>query len=155
MLLTINGYNKLRDDLEKLIKVDLPYVVNMLEETRPIGVSDEFPPEYLQALDLQNRVEKKILDLRNILKDCCLFDSTMVKRNGNDILIGFGCSVVLYNYETNKDITYSIVSSFESDVSKGLISIDCPFAKEMLGLKVGDSFEFNDNEYEIKNVKVL
>ena len=155
MLLTNNGYTKLRDDLEKLVKVDLPYVVNMLEETRPIGVSDEFPPEYLQALDLQNRVEKKIMDLRDILNNCCLFNSSMVKRNGNDILIGFGCSVVLHNFNTNKDITYSLVSSFESDVNKGLISVDCPFAKEMIGLKSGDDFEFNDIEYEIKNVKVL
>ena len=155
MLLTNDGYTKLRDDLEKLIKVDLPYVVNMLEETRPIGVSDEFPPEYLQALDLQNRVEKKIMDLRELLNNCCLFNSSMVKKNGNDILIGFGCSVVLHNFNTNKDITYSLVSSFESDVQNGLISIDAPFSKEMIGLKAGDYFEFNDNEYEIKSVSIL
>ena len=155
MLLTINGYNKLREDLEKLVKVDLPHVVNMLEETRPIGVSDEFPPEYLQALDLQNRVEKKILDIRKILSSCLIFEPSMVKKVGNDILIGFGCSVELYDITRKKSIVYKIVSTMESDVSNGFISIDCPFSKEMFGLKAGDCFEFNDNEYEIKSVSIL
>lgn len=155
MILTTKGYDKLKMELDKLVKIDLPYVVDMLEETRPIGVSDEFPPEYLQALDLQNRVEKKILDIREILSESILFNPSMIKYKDNNILIGFGCKVVIYDYNKDKTITYSLVSSYESDVQNGLISIDAPFSKEMIGLKVGDYFEFNDNEYEIKSVSIL
>lgn len=156
VLLTHNGYDKLTKDLDKLLKHDLVDVVKMIEETRPIGCSDEFPPEYMQALDLQNRVEKKILDLRSILNDCELFNPNMITYNkDHNIKIGFGSVVKLLNCNTNKEITYTLVSIYESDINNGFMSISAPFALEMKGLSVGDSFEFNDIEYEILNVNYV
>ena len=38
------------------------------------------------------------------------------------------------------------------DVSNGIISVNAPFTKEMLGLHFGDYFCFNENEYVITNI---
>lgn len=153
ILLTRNGYDILTNKLTKLLKNDLVNVVKMIEETRPIGCSDEFPPEYMQALDLQNRVEKKILDIRKVLNDCELFNPNMITYNkDHNIKIGFGSVVKLLNCNTNKEITYTLVSIYESDINNGFMSISAPFAVEMIGLTIGDTFEFNDIEYEILDV---
>lgn len=153
ILLTRNGYDILTNKLTKLLKNDLVNVVKMIEETRPIGCSDEFPPEYMQALDLQNRVEKKILDIRKVLNDCEIFNTNMIKYNKNhNMKIGFGTKVKLLNCNTNKEITYTLVSIYESDINNGYMSISAPFAVEMIGLTIGDTFEFNDIEYEILDV---
>jgi transcription elongation GreA/GreB family factor len=153
ILLTRNGYETLTNKLSKLLKNDLVDVVKMIEETRPIGCSDEFPPEYMQALDLQNRVEKKILDIRKILNDCEIFNPKLIKYNkDHKIKIGFGTIVKLLNCNNSKEITYTLVSIYESDINNGYMSISAPFATEMMGLSVGDTFEFNDVEYEILDV---
>ena len=156
VLLTFAGYEKLRIKLDNLLKKDLPSVVQLIEDTRPIGCSDEFPPEYMNALDLQNRVEKKILDIRTVLNDCKLFNKEMIQYNSkNNIKVGFGTIVRLLNCDTNKELTYTLVSIYESDINNGLMSISAPFAIEMKGLSIGDTFEFNDVEYKILNVSCV
>lgn len=156
VLLTFNGYENLRNKLDNLLKKDLPSVVKLIEDTRPIGCSDEFPPEYMNALDLQNRVEKKILDIRTVLNDCKLFNKEMIQYNSkNNMKVGFGTIVRLLNCNTNKELTYTLVSIYESDINNGLMSISAPFAIEMKGLSIGDTFEFNDVEYEILNVSCV
>ena len=153
ILLTRNGYDILTNKLTKLLKNDLVNVVKMIEETRPIGCSDEFPPEYMQALDLQNRVEKKILDIRKVLNDCELFNPNMITYNkDHNMKIGFGTKVKLLNCNNNKQLVYTLVSIYESDINNGYMSISAPFAAEMIGLTIGDTFEFNDIEYEILDV---
>ena len=155
VMLTKNGYSNLCKKLDSLVKNDLVDVVKLIEETRPIGCSDEFPPEYLNALDIQNRVEKKIADIRLLLSDCRIFNKNMGCLKNGKKSVGFGSIVKLHNYTNNKDIVYTIVSSYESDINNGLMSIDAPFALEMKGLVEGDEFEFNDNEYEIINISYI
>lgn len=149
IIITKNGYDTLTEKLAHLVNNDLVEASELLEETRPIGVSDEFPPEYMQALDNQNRIEKKILDIRTVLSDCVIFNKTMIK----DGIIGFGATVKLYDCNNDKEIVYTIVSSYESDISKGLISAQAPLVKEMLNLTVGESFEYNNIEYEILDIR--
>jgi len=151
VILTNDGYNKMAKELNHLTHDDWFKIAKLLEETRPIGCSDEFPPEYLNALDLQNRVEKKIADLRSILNDCEIFNKRFYKENK----IGFGSKVTINNCNTNKKYTYSLVSQYESDIQNGFMSIDAPFALEMKGLSEGDMFEFNNNEYEIVKITCI
>ena len=156
ILLTRNGYDILTNKLTKLLKNDLVNVVKMIEETRPIGCSDEFPPEYMQALDIQNRVERKIADLQMLLNDCMIFTSNMVQYDKNhNKMVGFGTKVKILDTVTNKEKTYSLVSIYESDIDNGYMSVSAPFAIEMKGLVEGDTFEFNNIEYEILKVSCI
>lgn len=156
VLLTNRGYDKLRNKLDKLIKEDWVEATQMIEDTRPIGVSDEFPPEYMQALDIQNRVERKIADLQKLLNDCMIFTSNMVQYDKNhNKMVGFGTKVNILDTKTNKEKTYSLVSIYESDIDNGYMSVSAPFAIEMKGLVEGDTFEFNNIEYEILKVSCI
>lgn len=154
IIITKKGFDKLNNELNELIRVERPQAYQLLEETRPIGVSDEFPPEYLQAIECQDRIERKINDLQLILSDCVLWDKSMISYNSyGDYKVGFGATVTFVNTETNVNKTYTIVSTYETDINNGLISIQAPFVKEMLGLTFNDYFEYNDNEYEIVDIK--
>ena len=64
----------------------------------------------------------------------------------------FGATVELINEDTDETKIYTIVSVYESDISRGLISIESPFVRSMLGNMVGDEFEFNDSYFIINNI---
>lgn len=149
IIITQQGYKNLTEELHRIIRDERPIAYKMLEETRPIGVSDEFPPEYMQALDYQNRVEKRINDLQEVLQDCRIFEKTMIK---DTAVIGFGATVSYVDINTDKSFKYTIVSVYESNIENGLIAVQAPLVKEMLGLMVGDTFEFNNSEYEITDI---
>ena len=57
------------------------------------------------------------------------------------------------------EIFYKIVSEYEADVSKGLISITSPLAKALIGKKVNESLEFNTPKgikyYQIMSVDYI
>lgn len=152
MIITKQGYDKVTKELNTLIQTERPKISQLLEDTRPIGVSDEFPPEYLQALDSQNRLEKKITSLNDILINSVIFEKSMIKDNSK---IGFGATVTFVNLDTDLEKTYKIVSSYESDIENGLISIQAPFTKEMIGLSLNEIFEYNDVEYEVISINYV
>ena len=56
--------------------------------------------------------------------------------------------------ETEKEITYKIVGRYEKKKKKGLISIESPIAKAMIGKKVDDEVEVNAPS-GIKNYAVI
>jgi transcription elongation GreA/GreB family factor len=89
------------------------------------------------------------MDLSQILSDCMVFEKNMCKDNE----ISFGATVQFTNCDTDEVKIFTIVSVYESDISKNLISIEAPFVRSMLGLKIGDYFEFNDNEYIINDIR--
>ncbi len=51
---------------------------------------------------------------------------------------GFGSTVVVYDSTKDEEIVYRLVTSEESDISKGLISTTSPIGRGILGKKVGD-----------------
>lgn len=147
IILTQSGYNKLNAELNHLLKVERPSACQFIEDTRPIGVVED-NPEYMQALDNQCRIDKRIHDLTSILADSMIFTSNMAKPN----TVSFGATVEIINEDTDETKIYTIVSVYESDISRGLISIESPFVRSMLGNMVGDEFEFNDNYFIINNI---
>ena len=66
----------------------------------------------------------------------------------------YGSKVVLFEYETEKEIEYRLVSAEESDINKGLISITSPIGRSLVGKMVGDSIEIvtpsGKKDYEMR-----
>jgi transcription elongation factor GreA len=52
--------------------------------------------------------------------------------------VGFGSTVVVFDSTKNEEFTYKLVTSEESDVTKGLISTTSPIGRALLGKQVGD-----------------
>ena len=92
-----------------------------------------------KLLNAKTALKEKINDLQLILSDCVLWDKSMISYNSyGDYKVGFGATVTFVNTETNVNKTYTIVSTYETDINNGLISIQAPFVKEMLGLTFND-----------------
>jgi len=147
MILTQKCYNSLVEQLYTLQHNDIPEAARYMEECRQSGSLDD-NPEYYAALQALDRLNKKADDLDATLKSATIFDKSMIQKDK----VGFGATVEFKNCETNKKKKYTLVSIYDSDLNNGLISVDSPFAKEMINLEKGDFFTFNDVDYEIVSI---
>ena len=150
--ITKDGLTRLKQELVTLKKHDRPKIIKAIAEARAHGDLSE-NAEYHAAREKQGFIEAKILELEDIAAraEVILLDKTK-----NDI-VSFGTTVEIEDEESEIKKTYTIVSYYEANASKGLISVDSPLAKSMLGKKINDSFEFSINKgnryYQILSIK--
>jgi transcription elongation factor GreA len=52
--------------------------------------------------------------------------------------VAFGSTIKVYDSTKDEEIEYKLVTSEESDVTKGLISTTSPIGRALIGKKVGD-----------------
>ena len=97
-IITRKGLEKITEELNHLLKVERPSACQFVEDTRPIGVVED-NPEYLLAIENQDKIERKIAELRDILSDCVLFNPQMIKPN----IVSFGATVEIINEETKRN----------------------------------------------------
>ena len=131
------GLNKLKLELKHLKNVERVSVINSIAEAREHGDLSE-NAEYHAAREKQGFIEAKISELEDKISRAEIIDVSKIQ--GDEVK--YGASIKLLDEEKDAEIIYKIVSDYESDVSKGLISISSPLAKALLGKKVGESFEF-------------
>jgi transcription elongation factor GreA len=53
--------------------------------------------------------------------------------------VAFGATVTVYDNTKDEEIVYKLVTSEETDVTKGLISTTSPIGRALVGKKVGDT----------------
>ncbi len=151
--MTVAGADALRDELERLKKVDRPRIVKAIAEAREHGDLKE-NAEYHAAREQQGFCEGRIQDIEAKLSNAQIIDIKTLPETGKVI---FGCTVDIINVETDQAITYKIVGEDEADIKLGKISIGSPFARALIGKEVGDvaivKAPGGDVEYEIDAVK--
>jgi transcription elongation factor GreA len=130
------GYKKLEEELQILKSVERPNVIRAIAEARAHGDLSE-NAEYHAAKEKQGFIEAKIQHLEFKLSAAQIIDVSNLDSNQ----IQFGAKVTLVDEETKEAANYEIVSEFEADTAKGMISIASPIAKAMLGKKVGEVIE--------------
>jgi transcription elongation factor GreA len=71
----------------------------------------------------------------------------------------YGSKVVLYDYESDKEVEYRLVSAEESNISQGLISITSPIGRSLVGKMVGDNIEIvtpsGKKDYEMRSLTTI
>jgi len=80
-------------------------------------------------------MEAKIREIESSLANSQVIDVKDIPETGRVI---FGSTIELFDCENDKSVTYKIVGNLESDPDIGLISIDTPIARGILGKYVGD-----------------
>ena len=127
------GIQKLREELNRLERVERGAVVKAIEVAREHGDLKE-NAEYHAAKDRQGHIEGRILELKDKLGRAEVIDCMKVTTSK----VVFGTVVELLDLETDEEITYQLLGPEESDVKKGSISVLSPIGRSMLGKEVGD-----------------
>ena len=134
--MTIIGHEALQNEIKRLKSIERPAIISAIAEARKHGDLSE-NAEYHAAKEQQAMNEAKISDLEDKLSKADVIDIS--KLSGN--IIKFGAIVSLVDEDTEKESKYQIVGEFESDITKGLISISSPIARALIGKSIGDSVE--------------
>jgi transcription elongation factor GreA len=149
------GAEKLEAELKELKSVRRPKVIQAIAEAREHGDLKE-NAEYHAAREEQGFIEGRIKDIEGKLSHAQVIDVSALKQDGRVV---FGTTVVLYDDEEDKEITYQIVGEDEADIKAGKISVSSPVAMALIGKEVDDvavvKAPGGDKEYEIVDVQYL
>ena len=153
--ITLNGLKRLKDELVFLKEKKRPEIVAAISEARSHGDLKE-NAEYHAAKELQGLMEAKINEMENAIANAQVIDVKEIPETGRVI---FGSTITLYDSDNDKEIVYKIVGNLESDPNKGMISIDTPIARGLVGKFVDDEVSVQTPSgqlnYEILEVKHL
>ena len=150
ILLTKEGYEEIKEELNDLINVKRPANIEAIKEARALGDLSE-NADYDAARNEQAEIEAKIKKLETILEDVQIIESV------NTDEVGVGTTVKIAYVGDEEDIDqYKIVGSQEADPFESKISNESPIAKALMGHKVGDtvSVESPNGSYEVKVIEI-
>jgi transcription elongation factor GreA len=133
--MTAQGAQRLRDELHRLKTVERPRITNAIAEARALGDLKE-NAEYHAAREQQSFTEGRIADIEGKLGSAEIIDVTAVNAQGRVV---FGATVQLLNLSNDSEVTYRIVGEDEADIKAGLVSINSPVARGLIGKREGDT----------------
>ena len=150
ILLTKEGYEEIKEELNDLINVKRPENIEAIKEARALGDLSE-NADYDAARNEQAEIEAKIKKLETILENVQIIESVSTDE------VGVGTTVKIAYIDDEDDIDqYKIVGSQEADPFESKISNESPIAKALMGHKVGDvvSVESPNGSYEVKVIEI-
>jgi transcription elongation factor GreA len=131
--MTPEGYQRLQEELKHLIRVERPKVVQDIAEARSHGDLSE-NAEYDAAKERQAFVEGRIAEINGKMARAQVINAADL----NTDKVVFGATVKLFDVESEVESTYRIVGEDEADIKLGLISINSPVAKALIGHRADD-----------------
>ena len=150
--MTSSGYEKLQEELKKLINEDRPNIIAAIAEARSHGDLSE-NAEYQYAKEQQSLIEGKIQELESTSGLAEIIDVSQL--SGKEIK--FGATVTVTDEDTGQKSIYQIVGENESDIKNNKLSISSPLARALIGKEKGSIVEFDSPKgiktYCIKSVK--
>jgi transcription elongation factor GreA len=148
---TPGGFQKIQQDLEKLLKVDRPKNIQAIAEARAHGDLSE-NAEYHAAKERQSFLEGRIQELQAKLAMAEVIDPSKISQSR----AAFGAKVKVLDIGADEEYVFILVGVEEADVKQGKISISSPVGKALLGKEVGDSVVIKaparTMEYEILEI---
>ena len=149
--ITVNGQKKLRDELDFLTNVERPKIIDSISVAREHGDLKE-NAEYHAAREQQSFVEGRIKDIKLKLSNAEIVDPKKITSSK----VVFSATVILFDFDNEKEITYSIVGDDEADIKKRMISINSPIARALIGKEENDVASVETpsgkKEFEILNI---
>ena len=153
--ITIQGFEKLKEELEELKKIKRPKIIEAIAEARGHGDLKE-NAEYHAAKEEQAKIESRVLEINDLIARANVIDVTKLEKKNHVI---FGSTVNLINLENNEKKTYKIVGKDEADIAKNYIYFRSPIGNALIGKKkkelVTVTTPSGEKNFEIKEVKYI
>lgn len=119
------------------LKAEQAIVNEDMKDAQTSQSSNEENMDSFYLMEKSKSILKKIGEYNTILANVNVVDVTNVKSDK----VVFGSRVVIENLDTGETNEYQVLSEFETDPSKGIISYNSPMGRELIGLYVDDTFE--------------
>jgi transcription elongation factor GreA len=134
--MTPEGFTRLTAELKRLKMEERPAIIKAIADAREHGDLSE-NAEYHAARERQGFIEGRVLELEDKLSRAEVID--IKGQSGSRVM--FGAHVALVDEETEEKAKYQIVGPEEAEIQNGLLSIQSPLAKAILGKEAGESVE--------------
>lgn len=153
--ITKRGAELLKAELHHLKTVERPSVIAAISEARAQGDLSE-NAEYESAKERQGFIEGRIQEVEGKLSAAQVIDPSSLNADGRVV---FGATVELEEEDSGEPVTYQIVGEDEADLKLGLVNINSPIARALIGKEEGDTVEVRApggvKTYEVVAVRYL
>jgi len=133
MLVSPEGYEKIKKELEHLKAVERQKVADNIREAKSHGDLKE-NAMYHEAKLNQKRLETRIADLEHAVQVAQVVDHSDQPQDVAHI----GSKVTVKDLEWGDELVLTLVGGFEADPANDLISITSPLGEALLGRTIGD-----------------
>lgn len=142
---------KMKEEIEYRKVVVRKEALTAVKEAREQGdLSENF--EYQAAKREKNRNESRIRYLERMVKT-----ARVIEDRSKEDEVGLNNTVTVYFEDEDEEEVYRIVTTVREDVLHGLISIDSPVGKALIGHRVGDIVHVQVNDkygYDVQIRKI-
>lgn len=149
---TTQGFEAMHAEVKQLKSVERPAVIKAIAEAREHGDLSE-NAEYSAAREKQSFIEGRIQELEDKIARAEVIDVSTL--SGDKVM--FGATIELYDEDADEEVRYQIVGDVEADIKKGMLSIQAPISRALIGKSVGDVATVNtpkgSKSYEILKVE--
>jgi transcription elongation factor GreA len=136
IVLTKEGYNKMKAELDQLRIVERPKAAEAIAEARDKGDLSE-NAEYDAAKEAQRNLEEKIMRMEITLANARIIDESHLDKSKVQILN----RVKIKNIANGMTMEYTIVADSEANLKDKKIGSSTPIAQGLLGHKLGETVE--------------
>lgn len=152
IVMTKKNYEDLKKELDYLVKVKRPEIIERIAEARSHGDLSE-NAEYDAAREEQRSNEGKIAEIEYKIKNADIREEVK-----DSSYVHLGSVVTVFDEDMEEEQTYTITSVTEVDVMKNKISVESPVGSALLKRKVGDRVtvkcpDGSDYVLKIKKIK--
>lgn len=149
--LSESDIQKMKEEIEYRKVVVRKEALTAVKEAREQGdLSENF--EYQAAKREKNRNESRIRYLERMVKT-----ARVIEDRSKEDEVGLNNTVTVYFEDEDEEEVYRIVTTVREDVLHGLISIDSPVGKALMGHRVGDIVHVQVNDkygYDVQIRKI-
>lgn len=132
IVMTKKNYETLKEELEYLIKVKRPEIIERIKEARSHGDLSE-NAEYDAAREEQRSNEGKIAELEYKIKN-----ADIREEDKSTAYVHLNSVVTVYDEEMEEEATYTVTSVTEADAMANKVSVESPVGLALLKKQVGD-----------------
>ena len=153
--ITLNGLEKLKEELTFLKEKKRPEIVAAIAEARSHGDLKE-NAEYHAAKEEQAKLEGRVIEINDLIARANVIDVTKLEKKDSVI---FGSTIDLIDLGSNLKKTYRIVGKDEADIKKNFIYFRSPIGKALIGKNKKDIITVitpsGEKNFEILEVKYI
>ncbi len=131
--ITPTGFQKLQEELERLLKVERPKNIKAIAEARAHGDLSE-NAEYHAAKEKQSFLEGRIQEIKMKIALAHVIDPSKISQDK----VAFGAKVKVLDLGADEEYEFFLVGSDEANVKERKISINSPVGRALIGKEVGD-----------------